>query len=398
MNKLIAASLSAVLLLNFGCAADTGRCEDAREMAAADSAPVYARSYGAAKAKAPMRPMPRPEKESAPGMGKNNFQTPVGHQMAFTAWLRLNVSDVRLAVAQARELALSLGGYVKRLDDNSATLAIPTPKADQALAELGKSGVVVSFKIEGEDVTRQVTDIAVRLDNLEKSRKRLLTLLEKAGKVDEMVKVEAALTRVTTEIERIQAQQKNLQGRIDYVTMYVTYTATVQRQVRHNATPIAWINRLGENLLVFNQNISYDKDPFIFGLALPAGFVKNGAYGAVSGNNCVLELESRSGAIVATHWYGDDYAGIEFYLPLIKKALRERFKIPVAVTRCKIDGYDAAVYTVTPEIGKTVYTFRVAVAVVKSEVKVIVARGEQKSFDAVLSDAAWKKLLDSVSF
>lgn len=401
MKKLIAVSFSAVLLLNFGCSS-TESLESNGASAVydrADEAPAPAEStYRAAPAKMPMRPMPRPEREPAPGMGKNNFQTPAGHQMAFTAWLRLNVSDVRMAVAQARELALKLGGYVKRLDDNSATLAIPTPKADQALAELGKSGVVVSFRIEGEDVTRQVTDIAVRLDNLEKSRKRLLALLEKAGKVDEMIKVETALTRVTTEIERIQAQQKNLRGRIDYVTMYVTYSATVQRQVRHNATPIDWINRLGENLLVFNQNISYDKDSFIFGLTLPAGFVKNGAYAAVSGNNCVIELENKSGAIVATHWYGDDYAGIDFYLPLIEKALKERFKLPVAAVRCKIDGCDAAVYTVTPEIGKTVYTYRVAVAVVKSEVKVIVARGEKKNFDAVLSDAAWKKLLDSVNF
>ncbi len=398
MNKFIAASFAAVLLLNFGCAADNDvRCEgSAREMAP-DAAPA-AMSYGAAKARMPMRPMPRPEKESAPGMGKNNFQTPAGHQMAFTAWLRLNVSDVRLAVAQARELALKYGGYVKRLDDNSATLAIPTPKADQALAELGKSGVVVSFRIEGEDVTRQVTDIAVRLDNLEKSRKRLLALLEKAGKVDEMIKVETALTRVTTEIERIQAQQKNLRGRIDYVTMYVTYSAAVQRQVRVPATPIEWINELGADLLESGRNISYNRSSLIFRLNLPAGFVKNGTRGALSGNHCIIELDDHDNAVTATHWYGDDFAELSFYEPLIEKALKERFKVPVTKIRRKIDGHDAAVYTVKPEFGKTAYTFRAAVAVVKSEVKVIVARGKSSDFESVLSDTAWDKMLDSVSF
>ena len=60
--------------------------------------------------------------------------------MAFTAHLRLSVGNVREAVNQAREMAMKLGGYVKRMDDNSATLAIPVGKADEALAALKKSG------------------------------------------------------------------------------------------------------------------------------------------------------------------------------------------------------------------------------------------------------------------
>ena len=78
------------------------------------------------------------------------------------------------------------------------------------LTELSKLGVLNSLTITGDDVTQQVTDLKIRLENLEKSRKRLLALLEKAGKVDEMVKVENAIARVTTDLERLQAYHRQV--------------------------------------------------------------------------------------------------------------------------------------------------------------------------------------------
>ena len=382
---------SAVLLAVSGCAeraAASGSLEGAG--AAYDSMPMAAMKEAA----------PRYARKSAPGrsVGRNNFQAPAGHQMAFTARLRLNVGNVRDAVNQSRRLAMKFGGYVKRMDDRSVTLAIPVKNADTALAELSRLGVVSSLTIEGDDVTQQVTDIAIRLENLEKSRKRLLALLEKAGKVDEMVKVENAIARVTTDLERLQALQKNLRTRVDHVTMYVNFQAEVTQTVIRPTSPVAWVNELGANLLSFNQRLVYNGDSLIIDLKLPAGFVKNGSTGAVSGNHCIIELSSYNNAVTATHWYGNDYAGIDFYVPMIQKALAERFKTQVAMNRCKIDGYEAAVYTVKPVIGGLSYTLRIAVAVVKSEVKVITVRAKTADFVKALPEAAWKQMIGSVDF
>ena len=371
MNKFHACMISAGLLLVFGCAADNSRSYARSEGSAADTAPLLresARSYASRNA------APR-------AVGKQNFQVPAGHQMTFTARLGLNVGNVRTAVDQSRRLAIKFGGYVKRMDNNSTVLAIPVKNADAALTELSKLGVLNSLTINGDDVTQQVTDLKIRLENLEKSRKRLLALLEKAGKVDEMVKVETAIARVTTELERLQAQQNNLNLRIAYVTMYVNFKAAVAHRVIQPTSPVAWVNSLGSNLLAFNQQIT-----------------NNGDSGAVSGNHCIIELESYNNAVTATHWYGDDYAGIDFYVPMIQKALTERFKVPVAMTRCRIDGYDAAVYTVKPVIGGLSYTLRIAVAVVKSEVKVITVRARSTDFGQALPEAAWKQMIESVDF
>ena len=389
MNKFHACMISAGLLLVFGCAADNSRSYARTEGSAADTAPLLRESARPAYARG---------KAAASSVGKQNFQVPAGHQMTFTARLGLNVGNVRTAVDQSRRLAMKFGGYVKRMDNNSTVLAIPVKNADAALTELSKLGVLNSLTITGDDVTQQVTDLKIRLENLEKSRKRLLALLEKAGKVDEMVKVETAIARVTTELERLQAQQNNLNLRIAYVTMYVNFKAVVTHRVIQPTSPVAWVNSLGSNLLAFNQQITNNGDSLIIDLKLPAGFVKNGDSGAVSGNHCIIELESYNNAVTATHWYGDDYAGIDFYVPMIQKALTERFKVPVAMTRCRIDGYDAAIYTVKPVIGGISYTLRIAVAVVKSQVKVITARAPSIDFDKALPEAAWKKLIESVDF
>lgn len=387
MKSIYLPLFSAVLLTVSGCAETldqhrvSGAAYDIAPMAMKEAAPRYARKSAPARS-----------------VGGNNFQAPASHQMAFTARLKLNVGNVRDAVNQSRRLAMKFGGYVKRMDDRSVTLAVPVKNADTALAELSRLGVVNSLTIEGDDVTQQVTDIAIRLENLEKSRKRLLALLEKAGKVDEMVKVENAIARVTTDLERLQAQQKNLRTRVDYVTMYVYFQAQVAQTVIRPTSPVAWVNELGNDLLSFNQRIVNNGDPLIISLKLPAGFVKNGDSGAVSGNHCIIELASHDNAVTATHWYGNDYAGIDFYAAMIQKALAERFKAPVAVTRCKIDGCEAAVYTVKPVIGGASYTLRIAVAVVKSRVKVITVRAKTADFVKALSEAAWKQMIESVDF
>ena len=171
MNRCLSLFAAAALTLSFGCATNSADTVPGRR-AEADGAIPAARSYkprsAAPRAFAP--PRKALAREALSEVGTGNFRAPAGHQMAFTAYLRINVRDVRAAVRQARELALKFGGYVKRMDDYSAVLAIPVEKADDALAALARGGVVSSLRIEGEDVTEQSINLKVRLDNLEKSR------------------------------------------------------------------------------------------------------------------------------------------------------------------------------------------------------------------------------------
>ena len=114
MNRCLSLFAAALLTLSFGCATESPNTVSDRR-AEADGAIPAARSYAAPRAYAPRRK--GVAREALSEVGTGNFRAPAGHQMAFTAYLRLNVRDVRAAVRQARELALKFGGYVKRMDD-----------------------------------------------------------------------------------------------------------------------------------------------------------------------------------------------------------------------------------------------------------------------------------------
>jgi len=328
-----------------------------------------------------------------------HFAAPQGRQMAFTAQMTLSVGDVREVISLVRALTLREGGYVRRMNNQSLVIAIPVPKAEAVLQEISKLGVVLSLQTEGEDVTRQVTDTAIRIENLQHSRKRLLALLEQAGKVDEMVKVEREITRVTTELEQLQSAQKTLQNRVQFVTMTIQFRAAAQQPAPKSDAPIVWVNQLGADLLRLNVTADVEDDSdFLFDLELPAGFIKNGESMALSADNCVIVLQDQPNAIIATHWYGNDYAPLSFYCEMIEKALHRRFNVPVESLKCTVDGVEAMEFTVRPVVGKVKYTYRLLAVVKKDSVKLLEVRAKSDAFQKAMPEAVWTKMVDSVRF
>ena len=395
MKIQLISSVSAIALLTAGgCVSERAEvyaCSTENAVPAADAArPVYA----APRAKMANRAM------GTSVLADNNFQAPEGRQMAFTARLLLNVADVKAALLQARDCARSLGGDVKRMNDTSITLAVPAKRGDEALKALAKTGSLESVSIDGEDVTEQTTDLAVRLDNLEKSRQRLLALLEKAGKVEEMVKVEKELTRVTTELERLQAQQKNLRGRVEYITIYVNFNVRRPVAVYTNVTPVAWVNQLGSALLNPPVMIPANAAPesFLFDLKLPDGFVQSSSRNAVSGDGCVITLHSYRNAVISSRWYGNKYANLSFYRTMIEKALKNRFHVPVSVRELKVDGLDALEYSAEPVIGGKKYVYRVTAAVDGDTVNLIEAYAGADVFAENLPADKWQNFLNTIEF
>jgi len=259
--------------------------------------------------------------------------------------------------------------------------------------------VVMSLSTDGEDVTDQVTDIAIRQANLTKSRERLLALLEKSPKVDELLKVERELTRVTTELERIEAQQKNLQNRIAYVTVFASFMqAEADSALRQPASPVVWVNELGENIISRVETQSRRIEAPLFHVTLPEGFVLINRNMAISADNCRIEMHNIPNFATDVHWYGNHYANLAFYEPMIQKSLENRFGKPVTVSKRQIAGCDAALFTIKPAIGKAEYTYSVAIVVKGKWVKLITISGTSEALTQALPEAEWNKFLDSVKF
>ncbi len=69
-------------------------------------------------------------------------------------------------------------------------------------------------------MTQQHTDLVARLKNSAETEQRLQSILQqRTGKVGDVLSVEQEIARVRGEIEQMEAEQKNLEHRVDFATV-----------------------------------------------------------------------------------------------------------------------------------------------------------------------------------
>lgn len=101
-----------------------------------------------------------------------------------------------------------------------ASLRIPAPQLSSALAELKSLGRVELENQNGEEVTQQHADLLARLKNSRETEQRLQAILtQRTGKISDVLEVEQEIARVRGEIEQMEAEQKNLEHRVDFATV-----------------------------------------------------------------------------------------------------------------------------------------------------------------------------------
>jgi hypothetical protein len=92
-------------------------------------------------------------------------------------------------------------GY-KEVRSGRVNALIPADKVDTVLNKIRKDiGDLKSESFNSEDVTENYIDIKARLENKRKAEEQYQLLLKKAAAVDEMLKIEQALSEVRSEIE-----------------------------------------------------------------------------------------------------------------------------------------------------------------------------------------------------
>jgi hypothetical protein len=101
-----------------------------------------------------------------------------------------------------------------------ASLRIPAPQLVAALLELKSLGRLETESQNGEEVTQQHADLVARLKNSRETEQRLQAiLLQRTGKISDVLEVEQEIARVRGEIEQMEAEQKNIEHRVDFATI-----------------------------------------------------------------------------------------------------------------------------------------------------------------------------------
>jgi hypothetical protein len=149
--------------------------------------------------------------------------------------LNLRVDRVDEANREMARIAGANGGEVfasnvyinpsNQIKSGSATVRVPVGNFQKTFEELKKTAtLVISESTSGQDVTEEYADLQARLKNKQAEEASIAKILERAGDIDDVLKVTRELNRVRGEIERLQAQVKMTESQTDKATIYVSMT------------------------------------------------------------------------------------------------------------------------------------------------------------------------------
>jgi hypothetical protein len=206
------------------------RTDAAGGFADADNRAAEAPAAASRREQAPGKPAPAEEAKKDAPAGEGRYIIRRGSVV-------LQVKDVRQAMAEVQRLARAQSGFVS--DSNleasegarpsaTMTLRVPAARFDQVLDSLGGVGTVRAKQVSGEDVTLEFVDTGARVRNLQREEAELLRLLDRAGKLSEVLEVERELSRVRGQIEQAQGRLRQLSSLVDLATIEVSLSENVQ--------------------------------------------------------------------------------------------------------------------------------------------------------------------------
>jgi len=100
-------------------------------------------------------------------------------------------------------------------------LRIPKTKFDSFISDIGNLGSITNQKISSEDVTAAYFDTQAHLKSLNIQEERLLELLKKTGKLEDIIVLEKELSDVRYQIESLSGSLKKWDNLIDYCTLNI---------------------------------------------------------------------------------------------------------------------------------------------------------------------------------
>ena len=165
-------------------------------------------------------------------------------QIVYTGSLQVVVDDLQAALARAKAAVLAVGGYIgasEETNDGDRSVAtvsyrIPATRWEDAIADLrGLAAKVVAEQTQATEVGGQIVDLEARLRNLRASEGSLQEIAKSAGKISDLLEVEAQLTQIRGQIEQLDGQLARLQDQVAYGTLVTTFgleVVAVQEQAQ----------------------------------------------------------------------------------------------------------------------------------------------------------------------
>ena len=127
-------------------------------------------------------------------------------------------------------------------------IRIDKDKFDSILNSLKGIGDVLSWNINGQDVTDKFVDIESRLRTLRLEQTKIEEYLKKANDLDQLFKIESRLTEIRTEIEGLTGNLKQMTDLVQLSTITINMSEKFVDLVQPDSEK-PYFQRLWDNLI-----------------------------------------------------------------------------------------------------------------------------------------------------
>lgn len=229
--KMAATVLAAVMML--GCAGCGAKTESAVSM---DSAPRAANTASFGTGDMPeLAAEEAAEKEVTEDAAVKAWDM-TDRKLIKTVSMEVETKEFDKALDSVEREADALGGYIESMEtyngsaysdyrttrQASLTIRIPKEALEEFLTTVSGISNVTRSSENVEDVTLTYVDLESHKEALETEQKRLLSLLEQAETVEDIITIESRLSEVRYQLESMESQLRTFDNRIDYSTVYLS--------------------------------------------------------------------------------------------------------------------------------------------------------------------------------
>lgn len=204
-------------------------------------------------------------------VGSTAYVSSADRRIAKSASLDLRTESLAWTSSKIQEIVKNVGGYTEYANVSEPkagvktgwmTVRVPSDRLDTTLDEAKKAAsAVMNESLNAGDVTDQSIDLVARLNAKSAEEGALVSLLNRAEKVSDVIEITSRLTLVRSEIERMQAEKRMLDGQVAMSSVSISITEDPKAVA--NTEPV-------RNGNVLKQSLA---DLYAFGIALGSGLV-----------------------------------------------------------------------------------------------------------------------------
>jgi hypothetical protein len=181
---------------------------------------------------------PQPSMEATGQQAVPGSEPPFDRKVIRSGEIAVEVEKFDDAARRLLSIAEAAGGFIadSSYDESggvprgSFVVRVPANRFGEVVRQIEQLGTVQRRHITGQDVTEEFIDLDARVRNLERQEARLLTFMDRATKIPDLMTVQQEVSRVRGEIERLKGRMRFLSNRVDLATIQAEVSQKPKKQ------------------------------------------------------------------------------------------------------------------------------------------------------------------------